>query len=180
MRFAQPGRKPTQPGYKYWQASTALARQWQDTYMFWIGVCSSKPATDLQCDFSAMISPAMFNELFLPGIEQQTQWIERTIYHLDGPEAIRHLDALLELPRLSAIQWVPGAGKPPALHWLPLLKRIQAAGKGVWVQALPAEVETLLAELQPEGLLLRVHCDTPDEADALMAQVERWTARRST
>jgi hypothetical protein len=161
-----------------WQAASALVKRWQDTSMFWLGLCSSKPATDLQCDFSAMISPAMFNDFFLPGIEQQTRWVERTIYHLDGPEAIRHLDALLDLPRLTAIQWVPGAGKPPALHWLPLLKRIQAAGKGIWVQALAEEVETLLAELKPEGLLLRVSCETPAEADALMAQVERWTRTR--
>jgi hypothetical protein len=30
--------------------------------------------------------------------------VERTIYHLDGPDAIRHLDALLELPALDGIQ----------------------------------------------------------------------------
>jgi len=161
-----------------WQAATGLARRWQDAYLFWLGVWSSKPATDLQCDFSAMISPKMFRDLFLPGIEQQTRWVERTIYHLDGPDAIRHLDALLELPRLCAIQWVPGAGAPPALHWLPLLKRIQAGGKGLWVQALPSEVETLLRELQPEGLLLRVNCSTPGEADALMEHVPHWIRRK--
>ena len=48
---------------------------------------------------------------------------------LDGPDAIRHLDSLLSLPKLSGIQWIPGAGSPSVSEWIPLLKRIQKAGK---------------------------------------------------
>ena len=160
-----------------WQAATALVQRWQEGYLFWMRVWSSRPATDLQCDFSAMISPRMFEELFLPGIEQQTRWIERTVYHLDGPGQIGYLDALLALPRLDAIQWVPGAREPRPTDWLPLLRRIQAGGKGLWLSAFPDEVETLLCELRPEGLLITTSCSTPAEADELMAQVPRWASR---
>ena len=41
-------------------------------------------------------------KLAVPALDQQTRWVERTVYHLDGPGAIRHLDALLSLPELDA------------------------------------------------------------------------------
>ena len=161
-----------------WQAATALIHPWQDSYTFWMGVYSARPATDLQCDFSAMISPRMFEELFLPGIEQQTHCFERTVYHLDGPGQIGYLDRLLALPRLNGIQWVPGPQIPRPTDWIPLLKRIQAGGKSIWISAQADEVECLLSELKPEGLLITTQCATPEEADELMAQVPRWAARR--
>lgn len=42
---------------------------------------------------------------------------------------MRHVDALLALPKLDGIQWIPGAGAPPVSEWIPLLEHIQAAGK---------------------------------------------------
>jgi 5-methyltetrahydrofolate--homocysteine methyltransferase len=92
--------------YRFWQAAVGTIHQWIDGYFYWMGIWSDSPSVDLQCDFNVMISPPMFDEFFLPALEQQTRWIERTIFHLDGPEAIRHLDSLLALPRMSGIQWV--------------------------------------------------------------------------
>ncbi|MDI7275552.1 MAG: hypothetical protein QME94_06205 [Anaerolineae bacterium] len=162
-----------------WQAVTTRLHTWQEGCIFWMGVWSSRPATDLQCDFSAMISSKMFEVLFLPGLEQQTRWIDRTVYHLDGPGEIAHLDALLSLPRLNAIQWIPNPAQRRATHWLPLFRRIQAGGKGLYVYAFADEVETLLDELRPEGLLINTTCATPGDADELMARVSRWSRRQS-
>jgi 5-methyltetrahydrofolate--homocysteine methyltransferase len=161
---------------RYWQASIGVIHQWVGDYVFWMGIPSDRPAIDLQSDFSCMISPEMFNKYFLPSIEQQTQWVERTIYHLDGPNAIRHLDALLSLPRLTGIQWVPGDGAPPMSKWIRLLRRIQAGGKRLVLSCAAWEVETLLAELEPEGLLLSTWCATEEEARDLLRHVPRWTA----
>ncbi len=104
---------------RYWQAATGAIHQWIDGYYYWMGIWSDQPSTDLQCDFNVLISSRMFDEFFLPYIEEQTRWVERTIFHLDGPGAIRHLDSLLSLPRLDGIQWVPGDGKPAMSKWLP-------------------------------------------------------------
>ncbi len=163
---------------RYWQASVGVIQQWVGGYMHWFQTWSDRPSTDLQCDFSCLISTRMFEEFFLPGIEQQTQWVERTLYHLDGPGAVRHLDALLSLPRLDGIQWIPGAGAPPPSKWIPLLRRIQARGKLVWLICEPWEVEVLMAELEPEGLLMRTHCTSEAQAKELMKDVARWTTRR--
>ncbi len=48
----------------------------------------------------------MFEEVFLPGIIEECSFYERTIYHLAGPGALKHLDSLLEIKELDAIQWV--------------------------------------------------------------------------
>lgn len=162
---------------RYWEACHGIIHQWIGGYIYWMSIWSESPSTDLQCDFSCMISPEMFEEFFLPAIEQQTEWVGRTIYHLDGPGAVQHLDALLALPKLDGIQWVPGAGAPPVSEWIPLLKRIQEAGKLLVLYCENWEVERLLAELRPEGVLLSTICSSVEEAEELLRKVERWSAR---
>ena len=87
----------------------------------------------LQCDFSAMISPDMFDDLVLPDLKWQTEFLDHSIYHLDGPGELPHLDSILSLPRLDAIQWVPGAGLPDVMDedWFEMYDKIQAAGKNL-------------------------------------------------
>jgi len=161
--------------YRYWQASQGLIHQYVGGYIFMMGIWSEVPATDLQSDFSCMISPESFDELILPSVRQQTEWVPRTIYHLDGPDATRHLDSLLSLEKLDGIQWVPGAGAPPASEWISLLRKIQEAGKLVYIAVEKEEVEILLDKLDPEGLLMTTRCDSPREADELLEKVEQWT-----
>ena len=163
---------------RYWEASVGTIHQWVGSYFYWMGIWSDRPSTDLQNDFSCLISPEMFEEFFLPSLEMQTRWVERTIYHLDGPGAVRHLDLLLSLSELDGIQWVPGAGAPRVSTWIRLLRRIQAKGKLLVLSCESWEVEPLLSELEPEGLLLSTRCESQAEADALLGNVARWTAGR--
>ncbi len=165
----------TRSWYECLQECTAITQK-TDGYFYWMGIWSDKPSIDLQSDFSCMISRDMFNDHFLPSIEEQTRLVDRTIYHLDGPGAIRHLDALLSLPRLDGIQWVPGAGAKPTVEWIPLLKRIQDAGKLVFAYCDKSNVEKLLSELDPKGLMIVTSCDTPEEADELLANAKSWSA----
>ena len=131
-----------------------------------------------QNDFSYMISPAMFRDLFLPTIEMQTNFLDHTLYHVDGVGAFAHVDALCELPRLQAIQILPGAGKPSPLHYMDVLKKVQAAGKNLQIGLEPGEVKTALAELSARGLFITTWCDTEDDAKALLRNVEKWSVDR--
>lgn len=157
--------------FHYWTVCNKLILPFQSGYVDWLEVWSDRPAVTVECDLAIMLSPAHFNEFFLPSVIQQTRWVERTIYHLDGPGAIRHLDALLAIDTLDGIQWVPGAGAAPMREWIPLLQLIQNAGKLLVLNVAPADVTPLLAALRPEGLLLDVWCSSPDEADAVVAGV---------
>jgi len=167
--------KITRVWLRYWEACHGIIHQHIGGYINWMGIWSESPFTDLQSDSSCLISPKDFNELILPSIEQQTEWIGRTMYHLDGPDALRHLDSLLSLPKLSGIQWIPGTGNPPMSKWIPLLKRIQKAGKLQHIICEKEEVAKLLRELEPEGILLDTVCGSGKEADQLISEVKRWT-----
>jgi len=132
----------------------------------------------LQCDFSCMISPAMFQEFFLPVIQHQASQYDRVCYHLDGPGAVVHLDALLAVDEIHAIQWVPGAGAPPMVEWIDVLKRIQAGGKAVHAFCNPDEVEPITRALKPEGLCLQTFAFSREMADQLVEASKDWAAKK--
>lgn len=90
----------------------------------------------IQCDFSAMLSPDHFREFVLPALRMQTEKLDHTLYHLDGPDAIRHVPAIMELERLDALQWTCGAAQPDGAcpRWYGIYDQVTAAGKGLWIQ----------------------------------------------
>jgi len=114
-------------------------------------------------DFSCMVSNAMFREFFLEGIAEECRFYTNSVYHLDGPGALRHLDDLLDIPELNAIQWVPGAGHTEPLQWMHVYKRVQAGGKSIMIYDVePGHLDSLMDELSPEGLYLNIN-GVPDE-----------------
>lgn len=88
-----------------------------------------------QCDFSAMISPAMFAEFMVPVLTEMCERVAYSMYHWDGPGAIAHHDHLLSIPRLTMLQWTPGAGVEAMDHprWWPLYHKTVDAGKKVYL-----------------------------------------------
>ena len=84
-------------------------------------------------DFTCMISPRMFDQFCREDLAECCRHVDHSIYHLDGPGAIRHLPSILSEPALTCVQWIPGAGSAPMSHWIPLLKEIQASGKSVQI-----------------------------------------------
>ena len=128
-------------------------------------------------DFSALISPAMFERFFLDGIVDECRFLDRSIYHLDGPDALRHLDMLLEIPELDAIQFVPGAGNEDLEQWIPVYQRIQQAGKSQMIlDVTTGNMEALFEHLSPEGIYVGSVGGVRDEstANAVLARFENW------
>jgi hypothetical protein len=145
------------------------------------GSCSWLPAWHpgraalIEFDLGGMISPRHFKR-FLPYLLERACYADRAIYHLDGPGALAHLDTLLGLPELDAIQWEPGAGGGSFLNWIPVMQRIQAAGKGLYVGyhgVSTAEAMVLLNALRPEGLILPVNVSSREEGLRFLETVER-------
>jgi len=143
----------------------------------WMMTWAPGPHAQIACDFSAIMSPAMFAQFTLPELARYLQWNEYATYHWDGPDAVKHLDALLAIEGIKAIQWTPGAGqeRTSSPRWLPLYKRVQAAGKCLYLLAEIDEVETLLQELSSRGLFISTHADSEDEARELLRKVASWT-----
>jgi hypothetical protein len=130
-------------------------------------------------DFSAMVSPRMYQEFFLPGIRRECQFLDASIYHLDGPGALRHLDLILAIPELNAVQWVFGAGNEGYHRWVDVYRRIQAAHKGAQVICDYDEIPQVLETLRPEGLYLSVDGVPDREAGLdLLKRLDKWCAGR--
>lgn len=133
-----------------------------------------------QNDFSCMIGPEMFREFLLDDTLETTHYVERSLYHLDGPNATQHLLTLCEIERLNGIQWVPGDGYLGAARWIPLMRKIQAAGK--LLTMCPATAEDALIccrELDIRSLYLWVFdLKTSEEAEGLFKEIKKICAAR--
>ena len=131
----------------------------------------------VQCDVSAAISPSMFHDFVVPSLTEQCRWLDNSLYHLDGTQAICHLDELLAIDELDAIEWTPQAGRPGggSPEWFGLYRRILSGGKSVQVVgAEPAEVLPLLDALGGKGVFVTVQAGSEREARALEEKVERY------
>lgn len=141
----------------------------------WMGIPSFGKMHIPSCDFSSMISPDQFIEFCLPKLKEEVLPMTHNIFHLDGKDVARHLDVILEVPEIQAIQWVQGLGKDaPIMQWIPLIKKIRSAGKSVVVDLLPSELEEFISAISPEGLLLCLPSDDREEQEAILKRVERW------
>ena len=100
-------------------------------YSSWSQLYCDKPSYVLQSDFSYMIGPDMFNEFVKPELAASCKRLLHTIYHLDGVGQLNHLDSLLGISELDAVQWVPGDGTPDQSHWPEVFRKISKAGKGI-------------------------------------------------
>ena len=97
------------------------------------------------------------------------------VYHIDGKGVARHLDLILGLPNLNAIQWVQGMGDDtPIMQWVPFIQRIQAAGKSVMVDLTHAELEDFIAAVRPEGILLTMASQDEEEERAILKRLAKW------
>ena len=142
----------------------------------WIPLVVDGRYNVVQNDFSCMVSAKMFEEFFLDGIKDECDHLDRCIYHLDGPNALIHLDALLKIPNLQAIQWVPGAGNDGYERWIKVYQKIQKAGKGVYLTATINDLDRIFETLTPEGIWFPFlsGVNTKEDADYALARIAKW------
>ena len=140
----------------------------------WMGIPSPGKMHIPSCDFTAMTAAADFCEFYLPSLLAEVAHTTHNVFHLDGKGMFRHLDRILEIPQIHAIQWVQGVGNDlPILQWLPVIKKIQAAGKGVVVDLQLDELEPLMGALKPDGLYLCLAAPEAVQAEVLK-RLEKW------
>lgn len=144
----------------------------------WMGIWSPLKWYPLQCDFAAMLSPSKFDALVLPSLREQSRRLDHAVYHLDGPGQIGHLDSLLRVREIRAIQWVPGAGEElqgdhcGSEKWTPIYEKILNAGKGLILGLPPAYVEPVTRRLRTSRLLFQTSASSESEAESLLKRAE--------
>jgi len=136
--------------------------------------CEERYATT-QCDFCLLLSPEHFGEFVLPALDEESAFLDHSVYHYDGRGALRHFDAITGIKSLDGIQWTPGAGDKPMIEWIDLLKRCQATGKNVFVGCTAEELKIYHRELQPNLVFYRAYAKSVREADELLRWLEANT-----
>lgn len=171
------------------KAETKMAEFWMQLYdkayeitsKYQEGTCTWLPSwykgrgALIEFDYGALISPEMY-KLYLPCILERACHVEKNIYHLDGPDAVRHIDIILAQKEIHAVQWEPGIMCRNIFDWLPLMQKIQAAGKGLYVSGPGRNAEEtleLLKNLKPEGLMLPVGVGSISEAEKFLEDVKK-------
>jgi hypothetical protein len=145
-----------------------IIREGDEMAFCYFSIWAPGKCSKFQSDISVMISEDDYRRFVQPYLREQCQKIPYSLYHLDGVDAIRHLDAILEIPELKAVQWTPGYGQPQGGDpcWYDLYKRIKAAGKSVlpcWVK--PEELEPLLDTIGPEGMNIELDIQSEQEME---------------
>lgn len=129
----------------------------------------------IQCDLSAMISPKMFEQFVLPFLKRQCQWFDYTMFHLDGPDCVKHLDMLLDIEELDAIEWTPGPKVPQggSPEWYEMYRKILNAGKALQAYFLEAhEVVPLLDAIGGKGVYVLGFFTSEAEVEKLQKDTE--------
>jgi hypothetical protein len=140
----------------------------------WIGVPSYQKFHIPGADFSALISTEMFVEFGLPILQNEVKGIDHVVFHLDGKGVAKHIDHILTIPEIQAIQWVQGVGTDePIMQWVPFIKKLQQAGKGVMVDLKPKELVPFMNEVDPKGIFLCISADEDIQPD-IIKKVEKW------
>ena len=141
----------------------------------WMNIPSYETMHIPSCDLGSMISQPMFNEFALPYIEREVQHFEHNIFHLDGKGVANHLDSILGLDKINAIQWVQGVGTDkPIKQWLPMIKKIQDAGKGVIIDLELSELEDFISNMSPKGIYLCIPETDTEMQMTILKRLNHW------
>jgi hypothetical protein len=141
----------------------------------WIGLPSFGKFHIAGADFASMISPEMFEEFGLPILQKEVKGMDHVVFHLDGKGVAKNIDKILTVPEIRAIQWVQGVGDDePIMQWIPFIKKLQDAGKGIMVDLKPYELEPFMKEVNPKGIFLCISAEEQVQPE-IIRKVEKWT-----
>lgn len=147
-------------------------------FTHWIPVYADKSYQTIQCDISAMISPEMFKKFAMPTLRKQVDNLNYSIYHLDGQEAEKHLDMILDIEKLDGIQYVPSDfnfQNPGDEHHFPLYEKILNGGKKLALTGVAPDKMVNLFQAFPDADIFATCCMFgKDEARRLDEEMEKF------
>ena len=168
---------------KYFNYLTDIIAPYDLGFAGWIPIASDRPWYPLQCDMSVMISPKMFEKFVLPSLEKVANAIGPCIFHLDGPEQLQHLDMLLAMKNIHAIQWVPlnknlgVAGRIQDFTdelSIEIYRRTLAAGrKVVLTGVVVTQIPKIFDAIGTDGVFIQTYLGSRKEADELINHAQK-------
>ena len=140
----------------------------------WMNLPSFETFNVLACDFATCIGREQFDEFCMPIIRREAGLFKHNVFHMDGRGVARHVDSVLTLPNLVAIQWAQGYRQDkPIAQWVPLIRKIQEAGKSVIVDLELHELEDFMKQVDPVGIMLWIPAD-PHDQPGIVEKMKKW------
>ena len=153
----------------------ALLKENSQLSVSWMGIPTHGKMHIPSCDFSALISEKFFREFGLPILELETKSMTHNIFHIDGYGVAKHLDAILSVPEVHALQWVQGVGDNyPIMQWVPLIKEMRSRGMPVIVDLSVEDLDNFIAVMDPRGLFLWVAVEDEQEQIDILNRIKKW------
>ena len=141
----------------------------------WMGIPSFGRMHIPSCDFSTLISPRFFQRFGLPILKREVQTMTHNVFHVDGRGVAKHLDTILSVPEVHAIQWVQGVGDDyPIMQWVPFIKDLQARNIPVIVDLSKEDLNDFISVMDPKGLFLWVATENEQEEVEILKRIEKW------
>lgn len=141
----------------------------------WMGIPSHGRMHIPSCDFSALISQRFFAEFGLPILARETKTMTHNIFHVDGYGVAKHLEAILSVPEVHALQWVQGVGDNyPIMQWLALIKEMQARGMPVIVDLSLEDLNDFMGAMHPRGLFIWVAVEDEQQELDILDRLDKW------
>jgi len=153
----------------------ALLKEAGQPSVSWMGIPSFGRMHIPSCDFSTLISPQFYNRFGLPILEKEVTTMTHNVFHVDGRGVAKHLDTILSVPEVHAIQWVQGVGDDyPIMQWVPFIKGLQAKDIPVIVDLSKEDLNDFIRAMDPKGLFLWVATENEEEEIEILKHVEKW------
>jgi hypothetical protein len=141
----------------------------------WMGIPSFGRMHIPSCDFSTLISPRLFQRFGLPLLKKEVQTMTHNVFHVDGRGVAKHLETILNVPEVHAVQWVQGVGSDYAImQWVPFIKDLQARNKPVIVDLSKEDLNDFISVMDPKGLFLWVASESEEEEIEILKRIEKW------
>jgi uroporphyrinogen-III decarboxylase len=126
-------------------------------------------------DFSFMISPEMFDEYALPILQEEVKTMSHNVFHVDGKGVANHINSILSVPEVRAIQWVQGmADDYPIMQHIPFIKHVQSKGASIIVDLDKSDLEQFMDTVSPRGIFLWIATENEEEENAILKKLLKW------
>lgn len=141
----------------------------------WMNIPSYDTMHIPSCDLGAMISREFFDEFSLPYIKKEVAHFKHNIFHLDGKGVAKHVDEIVKIDGIQAIQWVQGVGNDkPIMQWIDFIKKLQKTGKSLVIDVAPEELDGFLNAMDPKGIYLCIAEKDPEQQQRILDRLLKW------
>ena len=126
-----------------------------------------------------MISPDDYERYGLPILREEVKGMTHNIFHVDGKGVANHIDLILSVPEVQAIQWVQGmADDYPIMQHLDFIKYVQSKGRGVIVDLAKEDLDEYMEKMSPEKTFLWIATESEEEELDIIRRVTEWSRKK--